>query len=317
MLLLTHDDIVKMDISQAECYMWVEDAIKLKGSADIIMPPKASLKPYEGCFMNVMPCVLGGGRVGGVKVVSRIPERVPSLDSQILLYDLRTGENLALLDGNFITAMRTGAVAAHSIKLLAKEDFHTISIMGMGNVTYSMFLTLLSLFPDRKMTVKLLTYKDQHKRFAARFSAHKNLTFEYITDVNDWARGSDVIVSGATYLAGDICQDAAFEEGVLLVPIHTRGFSNCDLFFDKVFGDDYAHIKGFKYFDRFRSFAEISDVVNGKKPGRTSPTERIIAYNIGIAIHDIYYAHKIYERAVNCSAGKEIQLAAPAEKEWV
>ena len=35
-----------------------------------------------------------------------------------------------------------------------------------------------------------------------------------------------------------------------MVPVHTRGFSNCDLFFDKVFADDYGHVKHFKYFDK-------------------------------------------------------------------
>ena len=68
-----------------------------------------------------------------MKLITRYPERKPSLDSEILLYDLNTGENIALLDGNWITAMRTGAVAAHSVKLLAIESFKEIGIIGLGN----------------------------------------------------------------------------------------------------------------------------------------------------------------------------------------
>ncbi len=78
------------------------------------------------------------------------------------------------------------------------------------------------------------------------------------------------------------------------MPIHTRGFTNCDLVFDKVYADDTAHVHGFKNFGKFRFFAEVADVVNGKAPGRESETERILAYNIGLSIHDIYLAEKIY-----------------------
>ena len=64
-----------------------------------------------------MPVILPSINYGGVKLVTRYPKRNPSLDSEILLYDLKTGENVALMDGNWITTMRTGAVAAHSIRL--------------------------------------------------------------------------------------------------------------------------------------------------------------------------------------------------------
>ena len=70
---------------------------------------------------------------GGVKVVTRYPSRIPSLDSTILLFDADTGEKLAFMDGNWITAMRTGAVAAHSINLLEKKNIKEIGIMGLGN----------------------------------------------------------------------------------------------------------------------------------------------------------------------------------------
>lgn len=53
--------------------------------------------------------------------------------------------------------------------------------------------------------------------------------------------GSDVIISCITEAEGLICpDDKRFKEGCLLIPVHTRGFQNCDLFFDKIFGDDGA-----------------------------------------------------------------------------
>lgn len=319
MKVLSFDKIKDAGITPLQCYEWVSESILHKKEA--ILPAKISLKPgMPGVFYNTMSCIIPQIGWGGVKLVTRYPERKPSLDSTILLYNLQTGENVAVVDGNWITAMRTGAVAAHSINLLAVKDFSEIGYVGLGNTARASLDVLLALYPDRYLKVKLKKYKDQHEIFAERFSPeksdnYKNVTFEYCNNFDEVVCGSNVVVSAATVFENDICADECFKEGVLVVPIHTRGFTNCDLFFDKVFADDVNHVHGFKYFDRFRSFAEVSDVVNGEAPGRENDKERIIAYNIGIALHDIYFAGKMYELCgQDCP---EISLNAPTEKFWV
>ena len=77
------------------------------------------------------------------------------------------------------------------------------------------------------------------------------------------------------------------------MPVHTRGFQNCDTIFDKVFGDDTDHVRDFRYFSQFRKFGEISDVLSGELPGRENDQERILSYNIGLGLHDVYFASKI------------------------
>jgi ornithine cyclodeaminase/alanine dehydrogenase len=218
------------------------------------------------------------------------------------------------MDANYITAIRTGAVAAHSIKLFAKKDFSLLGLIGLGNTVRATMKVLLSLYPERKLFIKLLKYKDQHILFANDFRAYGNLEIIFCDNYEEIVSGSDVVVSGVTVFDKDICADEHFGEGCLVVPIHTRGFGNCDLFFDKVFADDTAHVSSFKYFDRFRSFCEVSDVVNEKKTGRDNDKQRILAYNIGISVHDIYFAGKFYRMNLKSD---EIDLNAPNEKFWV
>ncbi len=314
MKLITFNDIADKAISPAACYDWVAEAIKNK--QDVINPPKISIKPdIHGVFYNTMPSIIPSADCAGVKLVTRYPERVPSLDSQILLYRLSTGENLALLDGNWITAMRTGAVAAHSIKLLAKKDFSVLGYIGLGNTARASLLVLASIYAGRKMTVKLKKYKDQHELFASRFAEYENITFTFCDSYEEVIAGSDVVVSAVTTFDDDICEDRYFKKGVLVVPIHTRGFTNCDLCFDKVFADDTDHVKGFKYFEKFRRFAEVAEVVRGEKAGRESDDERILAYNIGISMHDIFFAKKIYDICMAESGC--ITLDPPKDKFWV
>lgn len=313
---ISYTDIKNLNIPAKECCRWAEEMIKEKKSA--LLQPKISMKPREEIFCNVMPGMINSanGMWGGVKVVTRYPARNPGLDSKLLLFNAESGEFLALMDANWITAMRTGAVAAHSILLFAKKDFYRIGMMGLGNTARAVMLFLADLLPDREMEVRLLKYKGQEQLFADRFSQKKNLKFIFVEKPEEMVRASEVVISAVTYLSDDICPDDCFQEGVLVVPVHTRGFTNCDLFFDKVFADDYGHVCHFKNFERFRSFAEVSDVVNGNAPGRENEKERILAYNIGISLHDINFAAHIYQM-MDRESLPDIDLREPGEKFWI
>lgn len=318
MKVLTHADIMKLNIDPIQCYQWVTDMLKNK--ENVILPAKISMKPIEDIFYNVMPSLLPQDNIGGVKVVNRYPTRQPALDSQILLYNYKTGRLKSLLDGKYITTMRTGAVAAHSIKLLSKKNFKKIGVIGLGNTARATLKVLLALYPNKDIVLKLLKYKDQHLLFKDYIDSLPNsnrIECVFCDSYKDTVQGSDVIISSATYLEQDICEDDCYGEGCLVVPIHTRGFMNCDLFFDKVYADDTDHVKDFKYFEQFQSFSEVSDVLNGALEGRRNNFERIIVYNIGLSMHDIYFAEKIYELAVADGIGKEISLETPDNKFWI
>ena len=313
MKILDFETIRSMAPTPLQCYHWIEEGLKMK--KDAYLPPKISMKPgMPGVFYNCMPSALPKLGYAGVKIVNRYPNRNPSLDSQILLYDLSTGENVALLDGNWITTMRTGAVAAHSIHLFAKEGFNSIGFIGLGNTARATLKVLIELYPNKKFQVLLKQYKDQHDLFIEAFQKYTNLCFQVYSSYEELIRKSEVIISAVTVFEDDICQDDWFQEGCLLVPIHTRGFTNCDLFFDKIFADDTGHVSGFKNFSKFRSFAEVADVINGISKGRENNKERILAYNIGISLHDIYFASKIYKMVEET---QNISLAPPKDKFWI
>ena len=313
MKIITHQDILNLNITPSEAYDWSEFVIKNKNTA--ILPPKISIKPdtMEGVFCNVMPCYFGD--FGGVKMVTRYPDRAPSLDSQLMLLDTKTGVTKALIDANFITALRTGAVCVHSLLQFAVKDFSTIGMMGLGNVARATAIILFDKVKDRKLTVKLLKFNDEHQLFADRFKDCENVEFVFCDTAEEVVDGSDVVISAVTYAGQNLCEDKYFKPGVVVIPVHTLGFTNCDLFFDKVYADDYGHVKHFKYFDKFKSFAEVSDVVNGIKAGRENDEERILVYNIGIALHDIYFAGQIYNKMENSAT--EVEFLPPTERFWL
>lgn len=297
MKIINHEEIQKLGLSSSEILQWIEQSISTKNSA--ILPPKLSLKPNEDIFFNYMPSMLAEEDITGIKIVNRIPERIPTLDSQIMLYRISTGENLALLDGNYITALRTGAVAAHSILLLGNKNFETISFIGLGNQARATVFALSSKINPAKIKFKLLKYKNQHEEFQQYLNElfDVSLNIEFVDTYEDAIKDSDIIVSSLTYTDRNLVEDInLFKQGVLLVPIHTRGFMNCDKEFDKIFADDKNHVSQFKYFNEFKQFSEVTDVMNKNREGRASEEERIIVYNIGLGIHDLFFANNIYKK---------------------
>lgn len=255
--------------------------------------------------MNTMPCIVPELNAMGVKLVTRYPERTKTIDGELLLYEYDTGRLLALMDAFWITNARTGAVAALALQTFANRDFQTISLMGLGNTGRAVMACILALYPDKKFTVRLLAYKNHVPKFMEEFQGHANVHFEEASTIQDLLDGTDAIISCITNAEGILADDSCFKPGITVIPVHTKGFQNCDLFFDKVFADDRDHVKGFRYFNHFRQFGEIAPVLAGKTPGRTSPEERILSYNIGLGLHDIVFARHIYNLLVKPETQEE------------
>lgn len=315
MKIISQEQIKKLNISPKQCLGWIKESFSLKEVSQL--PAKISLHPQGNDFFNTMPCLLPSPyNYYGVKVVHRIKGATPALGSDLLLYNSQTGELLAMLDADWITTMRTGAVATLAIQTFRKSDVGTYGFLGLGNTGRATMLCLLDSEPDVMHHVILMRYKDQAESFIERFKEYSNVSFSICEDVKELVSQSDVIVSCITEAQGLLCEDnTLYREGCLVVPVHTRGFQNCDLFFDKVYADDTAHVCGFKYFNRFKQFGEIQDVISGKIVGRESDKERILSYNIGLGLHDIVYASKIYQTLKGQS--DEIKIVRETEKFWI
>lgn len=299
MKIITNHEIEALDISPRKCVELVRESFCMKYEAQL--PIKISLHPQGSDFFNTMPCLLPEQyKRFGVKVVSRIAGKKPSLHSDLLLYNSQTGELLTLMEADWITQMRTGAVAALAIETLQKTKASVYSFIGLGSTADATMACLQAILPtDRQYTIRLKRYKNQAEQFASKW-ARMNYTFVIVDTNEQLLQNCDVLVSAVTEMPDLFCaDDAMYPKGVLLVPIHTRGFQNCDLFFDHVFADDKGHVEGFKYFSQFKAFNELSEVLLGRIQGRENDEQRILAYNIGLGLHDVLYASKIYERLTN------------------
>lgn len=296
MKIISSEDIQTLNIAPEESVEWVHQAFLLKHKCQL--PPKVSLHPRGNDFFNTMPCLLPEEyHTFGCKVVSRVKGNYPALKSDMMVFDTLSGDMTALINADWITARRTGAVATLAINTLRSSSAMIYAFVGLGAMAYSTLDCFFATNKDKYLIVRLKRYKDQAEKVVEKYRDIANIQFQICDTMESLVEGADVVVSCITDADGLLIEDVnLFKSGVLVVPVHTRGFQNCDIVFDKVFADDEGHVKGFKYFNQFRRFAELSDVLSGKEKGRENDAERILSYNIGLGLHDVFYAHQILSR---------------------
>jgi ornithine cyclodeaminase/alanine dehydrogenase-like protein (mu-crystallin family) len=308
-------------------YSWTEEVWKKQD--EFILPTKTHTWQGESGRYITMPCVMPNEDVAGVKFISRNVDDVnglPKRNSNIMLQKISEEGLYAVVDGMWITSMRTGACAYYNATTFAKKEPETLAIYGLGTAARAFMFFWYNLY-KKPITVKLMPYKNQVELFTQRFpelhesglqaeNQQSRIKYKIVNSIEELF-DSDIVVSCVSFAHSVICEnDNVFKKGCNIVPVHTSGFQNCDLFFDKVFVDDIGHVEGYRYFEQFKErMIRITDVTNRVKPGRESDDERTIVYNGGLAIFDIYWAKKILKKYNDQTL--DIPMGYPKERFWI
>lgn len=294
---ISASDINKLNIRPSEYYQWVDEV--LKHFDEYVLPVKTRIQLRTEDYFNVMPCVLPSLGYMGLKVVTRSEMRRangdPNIDGDILLYDYNSCNLKALMDGGLITTIRTAAIAVHTM-LHTADKYDTIAMVGLGNIGTYIGEILFELIKDKPVKVKLYRYKNHAERFKEQFIHYKNITFETCDSYDSLMKDSDVVISSVTFMEQDFCDSTIYKKGCTVIPVHMRGFKECDKTFDHIITSDLESIKKFQNYDKMRKLSLLNDVLKNKILVRDNDDDRVIIYNLGIALYDIYFASMLYKR---------------------
>lgn len=176
MKIITSQQIEALNITPWQCVEWVREAFLMKDRCQL--PAKVSVHPQGNDFITTMPCLLPEeyGRFG-VKVVSRINGRQPALKSDLMLFDSRNSELLALVNCDWITAMRTGAVATLAIQTFRIPTATQYAFVGLGNIARATLRCMLETNPGQRHYIKPFIYKNQAEKIIEEFSSYQNAEF--------------------------------------------------------------------------------------------------------------------------------------------
>lgn len=307
--------IKDLNLSYEEMYQWTEEVWQQQDNFTLV--PKVSMWQGDSGRYMTMPCLLPSYDIAGVKFICRNVDDVnglPARNSNILLQRCSQHGLFAVMDGTYITTMRTGACAAFNAIRFAKTSPQTLAVYGLG-VAARAFMLFYTAIYRKPLTVKVIKYKNQAEDFVEKFGDNPLLKFEICTTLEELFN-SDVIVSCVSFAHKELCDENVYPQGCTIVPVHTAGFQNCDLVFDKVIVDDVNHVMKYRYYEQFKKrMVRITDVVNGRAEGRINDQQRILVYNGGIALHDMYWAMKIADKiGDNCP---KIPMFYPTERFWL
>lgn len=132
MIFLGKEEIEKL-VDPNEIMDQIEEVYRIFGADAYYMPPRPVIE-HENKTLIYMPCFTED--VIGTKMLTIFPENaklgLPSLDGLVILNDRTTGAPLAIMDGQAVTAWRTGAVGGVGIRHLSRRDARTVGIVGAG-----------------------------------------------------------------------------------------------------------------------------------------------------------------------------------------
>lgn len=188
----------------SELIRWVDEALREKSG--YTLPPKIHIAQQDGDYYNVMPCIYERGNIAMVKMIGRHSikrgEDRSSMMGDILLYESDTGILRALMDGEYITTLRTGISNAHSARLFTRPDFETVGLIGLGNimtVCIRAFIASLRAEGDhRDVTLKLIRYHGHQQRIMDLFREDPNVHFVLCDTYEEVIGGSDLVISAIT-----------------------------------------------------------------------------------------------------------------------
>jgi alanine dehydrogenase len=240
----------------------------------------------------------------------------------IVLCDAENGTPLAVMDSREITSLRTAAATAVAAKFLAREDSQTITICGCGNQG-RIQLKALSRVRPLETAFAYDRDGDQALRFSQDLISDLRMSVVPVSNLTAAVRQSDICVTCTTsrqpLLGSDDVSPGTFIAAIgadnpqkqeLHPSLMAASKIVCDILEQCAVMGDLHHALEAGVVTRANVYAELGEVVAGKKPGRESPQEITIFDSTGMALQDVAAAALLYEKAQRDGSGVRLNFAA-------
>jgi alanine dehydrogenase len=320
----------------------VEDAFAAYERGDATMPPKSyiDLPQYNGDF-RAMPAYLdvresgasasqrdssraaGAWDAAGLKWVNSHPDNpavhdLPTVMGTMIYSDPETAFPLAIMDGTVLTKRRTGAAAAVATDHLAVEGATSLGIVGAGAQAYAQLEAIAAVRPIESVVIADRN-EDRRTAFVERFSDRFDVRAGSIAE----AAGCGVLSTVTPVTEPIVPREAVGERthvnamGADAVGKHE--LEDAILADAKLVIDDYEQCthsgeinvpwsRG--VLSESDLYAELGEIVLGRKAGRTEGDGVTVFDSTGLAIQDVAAAHVVYEAATRGGEGEAVSLVS-------
>jgi ornithine cyclodeaminase len=322
-----------------------ERSFFLHGKGDFILPPKPVIRwggedseETIGRIMS-MPSWLGGeqykdeliergllGPVGtsGIKFIPSKPHNpskynLPRANAIIIILDPETLMPMCICDGTLASAMRTGGASGVAAKYLANPDSKVYGLIGSSVQGQTQLMGVTKAMPGLELVKVYSPNPDHVNAFVEKMKDKVDVELRAAVSYKDVISDSDII-STATMAKASYVDPAWWKEGV--THIETSFWDTPPEALstpDKIYVDDWSQVKhhgadvawravrdGFITEDQITG--NLGKVITGEIEGRTGKKERIFFNPIGMGIHDLSEAYRVFENAKAAGIGRTLPL---------
>jgi 2,3-diaminopropionate biosynthesis protein SbnB len=325
---LSQEDVRATGIDMPQVIGMVEKVLALHDEGKVNLPSKVilDLGERERGRINAMPAYIGGDiEICGMKWIAGFPPNpvrfgIPRAHALIILNDASTGVPLAIMDGTYVSAMRTGAVTGVGAKYLANPDSKVVGIIGCGVQAKTQIMAIQAAIPSVKRLKGYDVRPEASKQFAQWASQELGLEATAVGSAREAVEGSDIIAT-VTVADEPIVKDAWLKKGSFFSHVGSYQEEEEAVVFnaDKVVVDLWHEVvhRGTPLLARLytagkikedKIYANIGEIIRGKKPGRTNREERIFFSPLGLGSEDVAVASFVYRKAKEKGLGVTLKL---------
>jgi alanine dehydrogenase len=324
MLLLKRDDVMSV-LNMADCMEVVEKAFAEFFRGTAVLPLRINIKPPDGLslYMPAYLKELGALACKVVTVYKNNPSQfnLPVITGKVLLQDPNTGDVICVMDGGYLTAIRTGAASGVATKYLAREDRDNIvGIFGAG-VQAKTQLQAVAVARDVSRAYIFDTSPEAADRLVTDLRAE--LDFEILkSDSPDQLLDADIICTATSspkpLFDGRNIKPGTHINGIGSHTPNARELDTAVIQRSKLVGDsreacfneagDVMIPLQEGAIGESHLYAELGEVIAGSRPGRENDQEITVFKSNGLAIQDAATAKLVYDRACAAGIGTQIDL---------
>jgi len=325
--LLSRKDIESF-FTMTMCMEAVEKAFADLATGNAMLPQRTPITvPDQHGLALFMPAHIKSLKALGAKVVTVYKDNVPkhglpTVLGTIILLDEATGFPVALMDGGYLTAMRTGAVSGVATKYMANPEAKVAVVFGTGAQAFTQVLGVHEARPIAKLLAYSLDAPDARRKFATRVTEATGVPVVLADDPKSAVAQADIVIL-ATTAAAPVLDGSWLKPGSHIngVGSHSPGARELDTLTvqkSRVVCDLTSACKseagdlmipaqaGDWGWDK--AAGDLGDVIVGKVKGRTVREEITLFKSVGLAIQDMSAARIVFDEAVKRGIGTEFQF---------
>ena len=315
-------DILVLSRTEVEELLNMDDAIKAmeevfaassRGEADSIGVLHIDASKFGG-FWSAKPGYLHKGYVGvklGCGYPANATKGIPTTLAAVLLSDATNGLPLAVLDGVYITGVRTGATGGVAAKYLARKDSGVVGVVGTGMQGRMQVLALKNLFKIREVRAYDID-EGRRSAYVKEMEQKMDVPVKAVNSPEAAIRGADIAITVTP------SKSAYVKNGWVADGMHINAFGADAHGKQELEGAVYKRAKLVtdnievalekELFERKNIHAELGELISGKKKGREGPRELTIFDSTGLGIQDVAAASLVFEKAKKQGSGKWVKF---------